>query len=367
VLSRRLPFAFAVSFLLQQLVWAQNVPLESLAQPRVPEDSLELVTGEAQPVQNAEQRAAAVTLLDRAHALSNVRAQAYHLKTTLTVSGSASSDGVWTLDDISPAHEVYRWAAQGPSYSVVNLYTGGVLYSSQPSGGVPLRLAQARAAVFFNYAAIGPHALVRTATATLNGAELNCIVFERNSRAKPAAGGRRWEDSEYCVEAHSGLLITWSPAPGVYVLYDYSNAVSFHGRTIPGGFTITAAGRTVVTARVEGVTDPGNADPSLFDPSTLSQTGVGSLMTQPWHVSSFVGGGANAGALQEVVVHGMLTPGGELTETEVVASSNASLNQPALDHAAKNMQYWRDDDAQPGATPQAHEVFFTMRFVGPGT
>ncbi len=233
---------------------------------------------------------------------------------------------------------------------------------------MPLRLAQARAALFFNYSAIGPHALVRTANAVLNGADLNCVVFERNSAAKTATGGRRWEDSEYCVDAHTGLLATWSPAPGVYVAYNYANAVNFHGRTIPDAFTITVAGRTVVEARVESVTDPGNLDPALFDPSTLVQTGVGSLMTQPWKVRTLLGRAkANANVvLQAVVVHGMLTPGGELTETEVVASSSASLNQQALDVAAKNMQSWRgDDDAQPAATPQAHEVFFTAEFVEP--
>ena len=217
-MSRRLPCVLTLTFLMPALASAQTsarATFESLAQPNVPSDPLELVPADAQPVQNAEQRAAAVNLLDLAHALSNVRAQAYHLKTTLTVAGS-SYDGTWTLDDISPSHGVYRWTAQGPSYSVVNLYTGGMLYSSQPSGGLPLRLAQARAALFFNYAAIGPHALVRTAQASLNGGQLNCVTFERNSRAKPVAGGRRWVDSEYCADAHSGVLATWSPSPGVF-------------------------------------------------------------------------------------------------------------------------------------------------------
>lgn len=370
-MSRRLPCVLTLTFLMPALASAQTsarATFESLAQPNVPSDPLELVPADAQPVQNAEQRAAAVNLLDLAHALSNVRAQAYHLKTTLTVAGS-SYDGTWTLDDISPSHGVYRWTAQGPSYSVVNLYTGGMLYSSQPSGGLPLRLAQARAALFFNYAAIGPHALVRTAQASLNGGQLNCVTFERNSRAKPVAGGRRWVDSEYCADAHSGVLATWSPSPGVYVLYDYSSAINFHGKTIPNGFTISEAGRTVVEAHVESVTDPGSPDAALFEPSGLTQTGVGSFMSQPWHVWDFVGNPKSAtnGELQAVVVHGMVTPAGELTETEVVASSSQNLNQKALDLATKNTASWHgDDDAQPGATPQAREVFYLVQFAGPG-
>ena len=49
------------------------------------------VTGGAQPVENAEQRAAVVTLLEKARELSNVRAQPYDLKTTFVTSGGLPS------------------------------------------------------------------------------------------------------------------------------------------------------------------------------------------------------------------------------------------------------------------------------------
>ena len=370
MVSCRLPFLLAVTVLLQPLVLAQTpsrtAALASLAQPRVPDDPLELTTGEAQPVQNAEQRLAAVNLPGRAHTPANVRAQPYHLKTTFTVSGSSSSDGVWNMEDVFPSSGVYRWTAQGPSYSVVALFTGGIRYSTQPSVALPLRLAQVRAAIFAGHA-VGAHASVRTATAALNGADLNCVLIGQTAPRKQSAGARLWEEAEYCADAHSGALTTWSPAPGVYVHYDYSNALSFHGKAIPGGFTITEAGRTVVDARVESVTDPGSPDPALFDPSALSQTGVGSLLAHEWHLrrfAPFAGGRTNV-TLQAVVVHGMLTPGGELTETEVVASSSAHLNRQALDLAAKMQNWHGEDEDQPGATPQEHEVFLTVQFAVP--
>lgn len=371
MLSRRLPFILAVTVLLQPLVLAQTPSrtgaLASLVQPRVPDDPLELITGDAQPVQNAEQRLAAVNLLGRAHTLSNLRAQPYDLKTTFTITGSSSSDGVWNMEDVSPSSGVHRWTTQGPSYSVVTLFTGGIRYSSQPSMAIPLRLMQVRAAIFSNHA-VGAHASVRTASATLNGADLNCVLIGQTAPRKQSAGARLWEELEYCADAHSGVLTTWSPAPGVYVLYDYSNALSFHGKVIPGRFTITEAGRTVVEARVESVTDPGSPDPALFDTSTLSQTGVGSLFVHAWHIRMFVpfSVGSTNDTLQTVVVHGMLTPSGELTETEVVASSSASLNQQALDIAAKMQNWHGEDEAQPGATPQQHEIFFTV-FAVPAT
>lgn len=341
-----------------------------LAQPRVPDDPLELITGDAQPAQDAGQRATAVNLLERAHKLSYVRPQRpYHFKTTFTVTGTPSSDGIWTMEDIAPAAGLFRWTAQGSSYSVVNLYTGNILYSSQPTGALPLRLAQVREALFYHHEAIGTHTSVRTGTASLNGSSLNCVLIARNTRRKPSASGRLWDEAEYCVDAQSGLLVTWSPAPGVYVLYDNSNALSVDGKLIPSGFTITEAGQTIVTARVESVTDSGSADASLFDRSGLSQTGSGAIMQDPWRVAAFVpypDASANL-ALQEVVVHGMRTPGGALTETEVVASTSASLNQSALDLAAKG-QGWRGmDEEQPGATPQVREFFFTVRFAVPTT
>jgi hypothetical protein len=250
---------------------------------------------------------------------------------------------------------------------VINLFTGRLLYSSQPSGGIPLRLAQVRAALFFNYPAIGPRSSVRTASGTLNGADLNCVLVGQTAVTKIAAGGRRWEESEFCVDARSGLLTTWSPAPGVYVLYDYSSAFNFHGKMIPDGFTITEAGRNVIEVRVESVVDPGSVDPAVFDPSTLSQTGVGPLMTPPWHIRNPAAKtGANQ-TLAAVLVHGMLTPAGELTETEIVASSNTGLNQTALDQAAQQ-RTWRVEEANlPGATPQSHEVFLLMEFTVPAT
>ena len=282
MLFHRLQCVVAVSIAL--------APVFALAQPPVPNDPLELVTA-AQPIQNPEQRLAATSLLANARALSNVRAQAYDLKTTFTSNGSSSSDGSWSMEDISPSSGLYRWTAQGPSYSAVNLYSNRILYSNQPSGAVPLRLAQVRTAIFFVYPATGPHVSLRTAAGNLNGVQVSCVLVSHTNR-KSSASGRRWEESEYCVDPKSGLLMSYSPAPGIYVLYDYSNAIRFHNKVIPGKFTITEAGQTVIQARTESVTDPTNMDPAIFEPAGLNQIGVGPLMRPPWHVVSSVGSGA---------------------------------------------------------------------------
>ena len=338
---------------------------ESLAQPPVPGDPLELVSGDAQPVQDAEQRAAATHLLTRARALSNVRVYPYDLKTTFVSSGASA--GSWSLEDTSPAREVYRWTAQGPSYSAINLHSNQLVYSNQPAGAMPLRLAQVRTAIFFMYPAAGPYASLRTAAGSLNGAEVSCVLVSHQAQNKSAAGGRRREESEYCIDPKSGLLMSYSPVPGMYVAYDYANAVHFHDTVIPGNFTITQAGQTVVEARTESVTDPSKLDPALFQPAGLEKVGAGPLMSPPWRVRTRISSGrANSNrALQVVVLDGMVTREGQLGELQVLASSNAALNQTAQEEAAQWKNWRSQEDAQPGAAPQSHEVFFTVEFAQP--
>jgi hypothetical protein len=334
----------------------------AMAQPPIPSDPMELVAGNAQPVQDAEQRAAAIHLLTTARALSNVRAYAYDLKTTFVSSGA--SEGSWSLEDTSPSRDIYRWTAQGPSYSAIHLHKDQLVYGNQAAGAMPLRLAQVRMAIFFVYPMADTHASLRTAAGSLNGAEVTCVLVSHRAQNKAAAGGRAWDESEYCVDPRSGLMMSYSPAPGLYVAYDYTNAVHFHDKILAGKFTITEAGQTVVEARTESATDPGKLDPALFQPGGMEKIGAGPLMTMPWRVRTRTGSaraGSNAAA-QVVVLDGMVTADGQLSEIQVLASSNAGLNQSALAKAAAWRSWESPEDAQPGATPQSHEVFFTVEF-----
>jgi len=88
-------------------------------------------------------------------------------------------------------------------------------------------------------------------------------------------------------------------------------------------------------------------------------------MTPPWRVRTRVGSslGNASGSIQVVVLDGMVSPQGELGELQVLASSNAGLNQSAREEAAKLKRWQWQGDVQPGATPQSHEVFFTVEFV----
>jgi len=334
-------------------------PWVSAAQPNVPTDPLEVV-GSAEPVQDVAQRAAAINLLNNAQFLSNVRRGPYDLKTHFT-----SAEGTWQVEDSSLGRNTYRWTVQGPSYSAVNLFLNRVIYSNQPATGIPLRLAQMHSAIFAHHPIYGPHAALRMANGNLNGTKVTCVLGAHLFNAQPAAGPRRWEEYESCIDPLSGRLMSYSPAPGMYVIYDYSNARHLGNVTFPDKFTITEAGQTVVEAQVDSLTQPVTADASIYTPAGLTALGVGFPLTAPWRMQDIEFGGTanpNMAKGQFVVVRGMISPDGSVTDAEVLASSNPDLNQRALQRATQPRRIAPPDD-QNGATPQSHEAFFTTLFL----
>jgi hypothetical protein len=337
---------------------------QQVTEPPVPSDPLELITGDAQPVTDVNQRAEIIDLLANAHRRSNVRAQPYDLKTTFTVSGPLSS-GQWQLEDTSPAGGLYRWTVEGPSYSAVNLNVNRIFYSSQPATGLPLRLIQVREAIFRTEAIVGPRATLRTANASLNGVDLVCALIAHNAIAAAGTGGRQWEEQEYCVDPKAGTLITYSEAPGMYFHFDYSKGLQFHGKLIPNGFTITQAGQTVVEAQTESVTDPVD-NAALFQTTGLNQIGVGgtmSLSAWQFRMRLPLPGGVPGATAQVVALHAVQSPMGQLGDIELLASSNPSLSDAALAFASKWEGGTMGQDSQAGATPQSHEVVMTLEYV----
>lgn len=340
-------------------------PFQEIPEPPVPADPLELVSN-AQPIQDVAQRAEMVNLLEDAHQHSNVRAQPYDLKTTFTITGSSSS-GVWQEEDTSPGKKLYRWTIQGPGYSAVNLNANRIFYSSQPSGALPLRLMQSREAIFYAAPVVGPRATLRTSNASLNGMDLTCALVAHNNMGRVVAGGRQWAEEEYCVDPKAKSVVTYSPAPGLYYVYDYSKALSFHGKLIPNGFTVTLAGQKIIEAQIESVTDPAD-NPALFQPAGLNQIGVGAVMTSAWRLRTMqrLGASAPGPTAQIVTLDGMQSPGGQLSDLEILASSDPGLNSSAQEWASKWQGGLLGEETESGATPQSHEVIITVEYYVPG-
>jgi len=356
--------------ILSVFAFAAGLDFNTIPRPPLAPDPLELVTGDAQPVQDAQQRIAAIGLLDKAHGLSNVRAQPYDLKTNFTASGGLASDGNWTLEDIAPRGGGYRWTALGPNYTALNLYpesSANGLYGNQPGGILPLRLLQVRSAIFFIYLGVGPQASVRTATGVLNGAPQNCVLIVIGAGKRSFAGGRNWEESEYCVDAQTGLLSQYSPAPGLFIRYDYSSGIRFHDKFIPTAFSISENGHLVVEARTVGVTDPPARTDAMFDTAGLTALGSGRAMNPGLNMAIpvFAPGQhfptSNAAAMQAVTLHGNLAGDGALSEVEILATSDPGLNQAAINQA--NSLAVGRARFQPGATAQSSELLLTLEFI----
>jgi hypothetical protein len=347
-----------------------RLDVNAISRPPIPPDRMELVTGAPLAVTNAEQRMAAVSLLSKAHELSNVRAQPYDLKTSFTASGGLASDGSWMLQDTSRAR-MYRWTANGPNYSAINLYPNAVangLYGSRTSGVLPLRLIQARSAIFFAIPNIGTQASVRTAKGELNGAEQECVLLVIGAGNRSFTGGRNWEEAEYCMDSQSGLLTQYSPVPGLYVRYDYSAGLKFHNKSIANAFTISENEQIVLDAKTISVADPPPATDAMFSAAGLSPLGVGRAMNPGfnWPIVMNAPGqpmpaSATDAAIQVVALHGNLTGDGQLTEIEIFASTDSSLNQTAIDRAADIAR--GRVPAQPGATQQSSHMFLTFEFI----
>ncbi len=353
-----------------------GVDLNALPNSPVPVDALEVVIGPAQSVSTAEERAAAINLLTKARALSNVRSRPYHLKTSFRSMGSLPSDGAWTLDDISSDARIYRWTAQGPGYSAVNLYTDttqGVMYSDQPTASIPIRLAQARAAIFFSFGGVSPNSGLRTATGVLDGKVQSCVLRSIGPQSQSMTGSRSWLEDEYCVDQATGLLTVYSPQPGLYVHYSYSTAPNFHGVFVATGFEIEQAGRTILEAKTDSVTDPPDAKDPMFSNAGLTAAGVGQGMTASRNVdmmpptACFARGNPDACAgtptVQVVGLHGMISPEGQLATPRSRRRAYPNLysepaTRPTMLLREGYQVAWHNPE---NLTPQSQEAFVTLR------
>jgi hypothetical protein len=342
-------------------------PLDSIA---VPYDANEPVSGAAQQVETAEERAAAIEMLTKARRLANVRQFPYLLKTTFTSYGT-QADGNWILEDTSPGAEIYRWTAQGPSFSGTFLYRDALLSSDQPGGEIPLRLAQVRNAMWSEFfPGFGPHAALFLADGNMAGAGVKCLLILpgviRANRQLPS--NRTYNETEYCVYPQTGLLASYSPVPGYFVRYNYSAALHFHDKiTVPDSFTIYEAGKAIVEARTESIGDPTSVNDAMFEGSGLRPVGTGQVTDPPVRIMSidFNRNETEGSPAQVVVVAAMLSADGRVLQHEVLSTTDESDDDTALGHVAKSgiAQMKAKVQQQPGTTPRAQEVIYTVEFV----
>ncbi len=340
----------------------------TLPTPPIPGDPLEMVTGETPAIPARDSRASVLSLIERARDSYALRkaGRAYDLKVSFTVDsgGQTAFDGAWQMEDVFDPKQGFRWTAQAAdTYSIIRINANGMLYGQDTGSYIPLRLQEVRAALFdpLPSAARFAHGSIRTATANLNGAQVTCVLFSALKPAAKGLPGRRWNESEDCIDPQSGLLLTHSQVPGRYYAYDYSDSLSLDGHTLPRKVTVTEAGRTVTEISVDSLTELPAADPILFGAAEEMKAG-GRAITMAgaekiWH--DFGRGRAPAGAATHIVcVFGVLTPSGQLAEAHSLQPSDPN-SQTAVE-TAKQMNFSR---RAVGAQPEQHFVFVIERFV----
>jgi len=339
--------------------------IAGLAQTTVNEP-LDSSTAQIEAVDTPAARQTALRLLSKARAGYLLRAgtQGFDLKVTFTVDsgGQTLYDGVWKMEDQFVPGMGLRWTAQTTQagYSVTRITAGNATWADGTSSTLPLRLHEARVALFDSMppAANLGHAAIRTSTVAYNGAQLTCILLSASAGAAP---GRRAEETEECIDPQSGLLRIHSQVPGRYYVYDYAKAPRLGSRVFPRTVLVTEGGKVVSTISVDSLTDLSSADPALFVPTAaMKAKGEAVAMGSAQKLSRlFSQPAAEGSSAAPVCIFGLVTPSGELVEAHSLQPSDA--NSAAALEDAKQMNF--APQLAPGSRPQQHFVFITERFA----
>jgi hypothetical protein len=312
------------------------------AQP--PADPYELVTGTTHVVEEAGERASTLSLLEvaRNHYAVQRVGRPYDLKIAFHVaSGSAMSfDGDWQMEDKFQPGVGLRWSAATKDYSIVQISSQrGGLFQSGSTGPIPLGLQESRAHLLGPM--MSPEAMqrapMRTANGVLNGRKLTCVLLANSRTAAPPTQGRRWDDMEECIDPEHGLLRVHSPAAGIYVIYDYSNPLTFAACILPDKLTVMEGGKAVIEERLLSLTEPEGMDPSLFIPSEeMRARGPGTRLVSLQRMSVNANlESAPSFATQSVVVFGLVTATGKIRDAHVLQQCDSAVADAAVEQIRK--------------------------------
>ena len=196
----------------------------------------------------------------------------YDLKVTFTVNsgGQTEYDGAWEMEDVFDPQQGLRWTAKAAAgYTTTQISSNEMFYGEGTAS--PFHSACRRRAQPCSTRC----RLRETLIATRSGRQrqpstarkLPAFCSPVQETPASAAPGRRWEETEECIDPQSGLLQVHSQVPGRYYAYDYSNAPQLGGHVLPRKVTVTEAGKTVSEISVDSLTELPAADPSLFVPT----------------------------------------------------------------------------------------------------
>ncbi len=320
----------------------------------LPSDSHELVTTVNAPASG--DRGAVMVMLEKA--LQNSKLQysgmsPFRVDATFSASASASGDssqtgqGIFSETWLSP--DVWRWNATLDTAKVVRVASpqGAFADSAAP---VPLRIHMLRNAIFASmYGNLGMGTQLRWASVNFNGRPTTCTLTSGVTTVNYQ--GRLWEETEYCFDNATQLLVSSSLAPGVFTTYSYGNNPILNGHTFPDHFTTYVGGNQVLDASLT-VTDATGTDPGSLAPTpdlVRRATVLDAPAREPLPVP---GAGANSQVAPFLIEANVVN--GQVLGVELCAASDPSLVQAALDFI-KGMNF--------GAGARQQLIYFNLKFV----
>jgi hypothetical protein len=366
----RLPRILFFVFTLSAAASAQTKPPVA-PMPPVPFDPLELATGPVQDADTPEKRAVALGLLELARENQNLhRGPSFSLKVSFESLGASVYAGPGRLEETWISGLSWRWTTQLADYSRLRIAVNGIAYDDKPSEIVmPLRAQMVRSAVFWPVPLNMPQVALRTTDTVWMGKLVTCVLVSGSGpKATWDSGadvksspGRRWEETEYCIDPQSGRLQTYSVAPGLYSTYDYENGLPFHGRTLPRTISIVEGGATILHARVESIADPLPADRGLLQPTReMLANGPGATISGAYRFRQRVPfpPGYTGKAVPPVIVNAILGQDGRVLDAEALQMSDLALADAALAFV-RHATY---PPVPPGRRLQ-REAFISVQFV----
>ena len=331
--------------------------------PPVPYDPLELATGSVEVADSPDKRSAILGLLERARQNNNLHITGmapFHLKASFNVVGSDPANGLGELEEVWANGSAWRWNAHLGNYSQARVLYRGVAYDANSQAYQPLRLQTVRQAIFWPVSGNFVNNVIRVANTTLNGKAVTCALISGPRAEASTVPGRQWHEEEYCIDPKSGLLQSYSVAPGIYSTYDYSNALTYHGHAIARGITIVEAGNIAVQVQIEALQDL-TASESVFTP-TPEMKSPGILIGEPMRFPQFAKADpALAGtATQPIIVHATLDTEGKVLEAEALQLPGSPISDAAL-QLVKSTNY----GASRAGRRVQRDVFINVQFTTP--
>ena len=330
----------------------------------VPADPLELVTGSSKVVDDAQERATVFELLERARQNSTFQAGGappYAMRVSFEASGNVSYTGSGTMLEVWQSPRRWRWSAELGSYHQDRLLAFGRMHDKRSDSYVPMRLQMVRAALFWPMW-FNPQALARVAPAKIGGADVICGLLSapiNDPAVMQSEPGRRWVETEFCLDPKLAVLRSYSEAPGIYTVYDYSDALQFHGHLIARNVTITENGSTVLKIRVDSVSDPSEQDLALLQPGELAAAGPEPALGLAYRIPQYVPSPEASGIVKPVIVHAIVGTDGHVLDAEALQNYD-----PAVTAAALNLVRGSMYPLQRGESPNAQrEYFINVKFL----